>query len=114
MNKLFKVADFVLCDHGGSAFGALYLGKKLVLLKTPKYDASLMAKNSSNLELMKYFPAVTVNEVDSLRLMFNDTVYWQKVLKNSRQLSDRYFANYRGTSSVTAANALRQLISKNA
>ena len=27
MNKLFKVADFVFCDHGGSAFGALYLEK---------------------------------------------------------------------------------------
>jgi hypothetical protein len=113
MNKLFKVADFVLCDHGGSAFGALYLGKKLVLLKTPKYDESLMAKNSSNLELMKYFPTVTVNEVDSLRLMFNDTVYWQKVLKDSRQLSARYFADYRGESSVVAASALGQLISNN-
>jgi hypothetical protein len=111
MNKLFKVADFVLCDHGGSAFGALYLGKNLVLLKTPKYDESLMAKNSSNLELMKYFPTITVSEVDSLRSLFNDTVYWQKVLEDSRQLSDKYFADYRGTSSAAAATALGQLVS---
>src|SRR5690606_360217 len=35
MNCLYKIADAVICDYGGSPFGALYLGKKVVLLDVP-------------------------------------------------------------------------------
>jgi hypothetical protein len=40
MNRLYKAADFVLCDYGGSAFGAIYLGKKLILLDVPGSKAA--------------------------------------------------------------------------
>ena len=54
MNSLFRIADVVLCDHGGSAFGALYLGKKLVFLKTPSSNG-VIEKDSSSHELMGAF-----------------------------------------------------------
>lgn len=109
MNKIFKVADFVFCDHGGSPFGALYLGKKFVLLKTPSYDNSLMAKGSSNLELAKYFPVVSVDDIKSLRTLLNNTSYWQCALESSRPLCNKFFANNRGTSSTKAAEILNYL-----
>ena len=109
MNKLFKVADFIFCDHGGSPFGALYLGKKLVLLRTPGYSDSLMAKGSSNLELMKYFPSIPVDEVNSLRELLNDASYWKVAIESSRPLCNKYFSNYRGKSSAKAAEILTHL-----
>ena len=109
MNKLFRVAETVLCDHGGSAFGALYLGKKLVFLKTPTVDIATVLKESSNLELMKYFPVLEIEQVGTLGALLNDTDYWVSCLGFGRELSDRYFANYRGNSSRIIAATLAKL-----
>jgi CDP-glycerol glycerophosphotransferase (TagB/SpsB family) len=109
MSKLFKIADAVLCDHGGSAFGALYLGKRLVFLKTPNADAATVHKGSSNLELMKYFPVLEVEQITTLVTLLNDTNYWDDRLGLLRELSDKYFANYRGNSSQKTAEILANL-----
>jgi hypothetical protein len=109
MNKLFRVAETVLCDQGGSAFGALYLGKKLVFLKTPAVDTATVVKESSNLDLMKYFPVLEVGQVETLGALINDTDYWVNCLAFGRELSDKYFANYRGSSSRVIAKILTKL-----
>lgn len=109
MNALFKVADIVLCDHGGSAFGALYLGKKLVFLKTPTPESATVLKESSNKELMQHFPALDPGEVGRLRELARDESYWQAKLIEARVLSDRYFADYRGSSAQHAAAILGDL-----
>jgi hypothetical protein len=112
MNKMFRVAETVLCDHGGSAFGALYLGKKLVFLKTPTVDTATVLKESSNLELMKYFPVLEIEQVETLGALLNDTDYWVSCLGYGRELSDKFFANYRGNSSRMAAEILAKLDAK--
>ncbi len=109
MNGLFFVADTILCDHGGSAFGALYLGKKLVFLKTPASLSGAVIKESSNLELLKCFPSVEVAEIGDLTALLNDADYWKERLEFSRALADNYFADYRGNSSQRAAEILGQL-----
>lgn len=109
MNKLFRIADAILCDHGGSAFGALYLGKRLVFLKTPAADNAAVLKESSNLELMKYFPALEVEQTNTMGALLNDTSYWNESLESGRDLSDKYFANYRGNSSHKTAEILLNL-----
>jgi len=109
MNKLFRVAETVLCDHGGSAFGALYLGKKLVFLKTPTVDTATVLKESSNIELMKHFPVLEIEQVGTLGALLNDTDYWAKCMGFGRELSDKYFANYRGNSSRIVAAILARV-----
>ena len=109
MNALFKVADVVLCDHGGSAFGALYLGKKIIFLKTPTKETATVLKESSNLELMQHFPAIGPDETCRLKGLVLDDDYWQTKLAASRSLSDRYFADLRGSSSKRAAGILSRL-----
>jgi len=109
MNKLFRIADAVLCDHGGSAFGALYLGKRLVFLTTPTADTATVLKDSSNLELMKYFPALEVEQANTLGTLLKDTSYWSDRLGLRRELSDKFFANYRGNSSQKTAEILTSL-----
>lgn len=109
MNNLFRIADAVLCDHGGSAFGALYLGKRLVFLKTPTTDSATVLRESSNLELMKYFPVLEVEQANTIGALLNDTSYWNESLMYGRNLSDKYFANYRGNSSHITAEILLNL-----
>ena len=109
MNGLFLLADAILCDHGGSAFGALYLGKKLLFLKTPGSDSAAVAKESSNLELLKYFPLVEAADIGNLGALLNNASYWKERLELARALSDRYFADYRGNSSRKAADILGRL-----
>lgn len=109
MNKLFRVAETVLCDHGGSAFGALYLGKKLVFLKTPTADTATVLNGSSNLELIKYYPELEIGQVETLSALLNDTDYWVSCLGNGRELSDKFFADYRGNSSRITADILTRL-----
>jgi hypothetical protein len=110
MNNLFYLADTILCDHGGSAFGALYLGKKLVFLKTPASQSGAVIKDSSNLGLLKCFPSVEeVAEIGELAALLNDAGYWKERLAHSRALADKYFADYRGNSSQKAADILGQL-----
>lgn len=109
MNKSFRLSDFILCDYGGSAFGALYLGKKLVLLNTPtKSDASFV-KGSSNLALLDYFPRIDVDQVNDLRLLLKDTAYWNECLEKSRSIVNKYFADYRGNSSIKTVEIFDQL-----
>lgn len=109
MNGLYGIADAVLCDHGGSAFGVLYLGKKLIFLETPLSNNAKVAKNSSNQELMRNYPVINVEDVANLEELLNNEKYWQECMRNGLVLSNRYFADYKGTSSKKAAEILSNL-----
>lgn len=109
MNKLYKAVDFVLCDYGGSAFGAIYLGKKLILLDVPGSKACSWVANTSNLELHGVVPAVGVENFQSIHGMLSDENLWAEWADKSRILFNRYFADNRGTSSRKAAEILTNL-----
>lgn len=109
MNKLYRVTDVVLCDHGGSAFGALYLRKRLVFLKTPANDNATVLKNSSNLELMQCFPVISNNDIEKFEILLCNDDYWEKSMDKSKFLFDKFFGDYRGTSSKRAVEILNSL-----
>lgn len=109
MNKLFKVADYVLCDYGGSAFGAIYLDKNLLLLETPAAQSASCAAESSNLDLHEHFPVLTVEKADRLEELLADLSVWQEQISRRQQLFEKYFANNRGESARCAAEILGNL-----
>jgi hypothetical protein len=109
MNTLFRIADVVLCDHGGSAFGAMYLGKRLVFLDMPHDADAVVVKNSSNLELMKEYPVVDTSGIAGIGALIQNDEYWQDRLKQGRKLSAKYFSDFRGDSSKRAADVLAEL-----
>lgn len=109
MNELFRIADVVLCDHGGSAFGAMYLGKRLVFLSTPHADDAVVTRNSSNLELMTHYPVLDAAGIAGLGALIQDDDYWQNCLEQGRILSAKYFSDLRGNSSKRAAEVLADL-----
>lgn len=109
MNKLYRIADFVLCDYGGSSFGAIYLDKALVLLDVPNSRDWFTVRNSSNLELTSHFQPLSVDACENLDAILEDEAYWSKQMITSKALRDRYFADFRGNSSKIAADILSQL-----
>ena len=109
MNKLFRVADVVLCDHGGSAFGAMYLGKRLIFLDMPHEVDAVVVKNSSNLELMTQYPVVDAAGIAGVGALIQDEEFWQGCLEQGRRLSAKYFSDFRGNSSKRAAEILADL-----
>jgi hypothetical protein len=109
MNRLYRIADAVLCDYGGSAFGALYLGKRMILLDVPGSANWYTVRGSSNLELGRHYPSVTPDTADDLPRLLADTAYWMEQGPKVRALSDRYFADLRGTSAQRAAELLESM-----
>ena len=109
MNDLFKVADLVVCDYGGSSFGAIYLGKKLVLLNVPGAEEQYTVVNSSNLELREHFVAVDVEDAHRLQEIIEDEVDWETQEQVRQKLSRKYFAENYGTSARRAAEILMTL-----
>lgn len=106
MNALYKIADTVLCDHGGSAFGALYLKKKLVFLDTEEGNDCLVGKQSSNEILREHFPIVTSENVYNLPGLIEDDKFWEDSFESWQDLFARFFDDSRGYSSRKTAEIL--------
>lgn len=109
MNKLYRLADYVFCDYGGSPFGSLYLQKKMIILSVPNNEGATFVKNSSNLELNSYYPVIGPDQVGGLIPILQDANLWNSVLRGGEELSKIYFADYRGTSSIKAAKILTKI-----
>ena len=109
MNKLYKAADIVLCDYGGSAFSAIYLGKKLILLDVPGSDKSPWLRSASNFELYHFVPVVGIGNFHAIHGLIADDKAWEAWAEKRAFLFKRYFADYRGTSSRRAADILANL-----
>ena len=65
--------------------------------------------NSSNLEIREHFPAVEQADESVIRNLLRDAALWeaQKVVR--AEICDRYFADFKGTSSRRAAEILLNL-----
>ncbi|GAU09379.1 CDP-glycerol glycerophosphotransferase family protein [Desulfoplanes formicivorans] len=108
-SEIFKISSAVLCDHGGSPFGAFYLRKKLIFLKTPKHEKANVFKNSSNQELMTYFPMLDTNTIDNLESVIEDENLWEDIYSKSQPFYKKTYGNYFGRSADKAASILMRL-----
>jgi CDP-Glycerol:Poly(glycerophosphate) glycerophosphotransferase len=106
MNSLYKVVDWVLCDYGGSSFGAIYLDINLLLLDVPGSDSHFTIQNSSNLEIREYFPVVQSGDELAIKRLLGNENLWHAQAAVREKLCRKYFADLKGTSSRRAAQIL--------
>ncbi len=107
---LFRCADFVVCDYGGTAFGALYLDKPLILLNIDGAECdSLVGEGSPDIllrdDILNYDVDnrwMLVDDIES-GLILNDQV------KIRRELRRKYFNCSYGFSSELAALAIKNV-----
>lgn len=109
MNKLLKLTDVMLCDYGGSAFGAVYLRKRMVLLEVAGAAEWYTARNASNLELMKHYPVIGPDRTAELGALLENEAFWLEHAQGAGALADKYFADFRGTSADHAARILSNI-----
>ena len=109
MNKLLKLSDVMLCDYGGSAFGAVYLRKRMVLLEVPGARDWYTVRNASNLELTEYYPVIAPERAGNLGALLDDEDYWRQQAARAAPLADKYFADFRGNSAERAAGILSNI-----
>lgn len=109
MNLLYKVVDFVLCDYGGSSFGAIYLDKNLILLDVTGSENDRTLVNSSNLQIRNYFPVLQLENSREIKMIINNEQLWIDQKKHREMLFSKYFADNRGSSSKRAAEILSSL-----
>lgn len=107
-NPSFKLADAVLCDDTGDAFGAPYLGKKLAYLTTPSEESAAVVKKSSNSELMSYFQALKLGEIGRLPAPMVDHALWAGKREEYSAISDRCFEDYPSTSAKKTVEIIRK------
>lgn len=107
--QLFQLADLLLCDYGGSAFGAIYTDCNVVLLDLPNADADpMIGLDSSDIELRKHIAHVTADEADGLGSFLTEHAasYWAEQPKVRAKLREEHFAPYYGYASHVAALAI--------
>jgi hypothetical protein len=109
MNELFKVADVVLGDYGGTPFSAIFLGKNLVMLDVPGADALPINADSTVLELKKSLPVIGPQDVGSLAGMLDSEVFAEANRKTVDELFGTYFGGPRGGGSARLSDYLQHI-----
>ncbi len=107
---LYQLADFLLCDYGGPAFGGIYTDKNLLLLNVPGAEVDeYTGADSPDVLIRREIANINPEDADRLRPLLDDTRLWEEQRAIRRRLRQRFFAPYYGFSSEIAVLALRNV-----
>lgn len=114
MSELFGVADVVLADNGGTPFSAIFLGKSVIFLDVPddlgsESAATYYIAGSSVMELKKYLPVISNQEMGRLVNMLDSELFYKENSKCIETLFKRYFDSPRGGGAKRAVDILNGL-----
>ena len=104
----YKIADFVFCDYGGSAFGALYMDKPILFLSPDNpYNDKHYSNDSPELILRKELLNIDDIKIDELTNLLNNESHWaqQKIIR--KDLRSIFFLDNYGKSGRYAAKLLK-------
>lgn len=105
---LYAIADYVVCDYGGPAFGAIYSGKPLVLLNVPGAEQCwTMGPGSLETQLRQAVPSLDFPDPGALRRIFDNSELWAMQRQARAELAAQLFAPLHGVGGQVAALALR-------
>ncbi len=104
---LYAVADWVLCDYGGPAFGAIYADRNLVLLDVPDAEGDpLLGEGSPDLVIRQVIAHAAPGPGTTLRALLDDAALWEEQKNVRHELRSAFFAPHLGYSGTVAAQAL--------
>ncbi|HEY4319062.1 MAG TPA: CDP-glycerol glycerophosphotransferase family protein [Herbaspirillum sp.] len=108
--NLFRCADYVVSDYGGTAFGAIYLDKKLLLLNVPDADQdSLTGEASPDVLLRQDIVNLDMDARWQLPEVLADEAIWSAQTATRERLRRRHFAPTYGFSAELATLALQHI-----
>lgn len=107
---LFAAADFVLADYGGSAFGAIYADRNVVLLDVPGAESDdALGPGSAEFVIREVMPRAQADRHFDLAGLLGDTALWQAQRRVRAELRAAFFAPYYGFAATVAAEVLTHL-----
>lgn len=109
MNELFSAADLIIADYGGTPFSSIFIGKNVVFLDVPGADSLPINVDSSVLELKKYLPVFTPENIKTLPKFLTSQISLDENQKLIDYLFDKYFGSTRGGGSARVAKFLKSL-----
>lgn len=113
MNALYKVADIVLADNGGSPFSAIFMGKNVVFLEVPEDLGSNQNShhivNTSVYELKKELPVIEQEHPEQLEALLNSPSFQKENSLVVEKLFQKYFNCPRGGGAQRVVDILNTL-----
>lgn len=107
---LYAIADWVVSDYGGTAFGAIYLDKPLLLLNISNAeDDHLTGSDSPDILLRKSIVNVDVENRWSIMQLLLDESLWLEQKAHRKSLRQEHFFPSYGFSANLAATALQNI-----
>ncbi|WP_368161668.1 CDP-glycerol glycerophosphotransferase family protein [Aeromonas sp. R5-3] len=108
--KLFRCADFVVCDYGGTPFGAIYLDKNLLLLDIQDAEKNeLTGAGSPDVNLRSDIVHLDYSSRYRLPEMLLDETIWDNQKRVRQHLRRKYFTASYGFSAEMAIVALKNI-----
>jgi hypothetical protein len=107
--ELFQLADMLVGDYGGSAFGGIYTDRNVVLLDLPGAESNdSTGKDSADVELRNYIPHLGAEQPELLEALLTDRAdsIWAEQRKVRAALRELHFAAFYGYASQVAALAI--------
>jgi SAM-dependent methyltransferase len=107
---LYSLADYVLCDYGGPAFGAIYTDRNLLLLNIADAPSNeLLGDDSTEMLIRRSIVNVDRTRVDQIDHLLADEQIWAAQRAERARLRRMFFAPYFGYSSRMAATILEHI-----
>lgn len=111
---LYRIADYVLCDYGGPAFGAIYADRNLLLLDVAAAEKNeLLESDSPEIMIREHIAHVDSRQPRALAELLADEGLWAAQAQHRAALRRLFFAPYFGYASRIAADILSNLDSIN-
>ncbi len=111
--ELFYAADLVAADYGGSAFGAIYADRELVLLNTPgvgaEPDDKYIGSDSLDVRLREWILNIDPGESALIRAHLADPAAREEQRATRERLRRSLFAPFPGCAGEVAATVLRNI-----
>ncbi|WP_394128836.1 CDP-glycerol glycerophosphotransferase family protein [Shewanella maritima] len=110
---LFIISDFVICDYGGTAFGALYLDLNLLLVNVEDAEQdSLSGEDSPDILLRESIINIDKTQKHLLSDILQNQSLWDKQRQIRQQLRQTYFTNEYGTASQRVVEVIHQQLER--
>lgn len=107
---LYRLADYVVCDYGGPAFGAIYTDRNLLLLNIVDAQRNeLLGDDSTELLIRRSILNIDRTQADQIGRLLADESVWAAQRDERARLRRMFFAPFFGYSSRMAATILENI-----
>lgn len=113
IRELYKLADYVCTDYGGSVFSAIFFRKNTILLNNANAHKDESIRNSTSLLARDFIPSVECDNQEDLHKYLHGNFGNSSYIKNIDKAREHFFGNVDDISPQEAAQFLINILDNN-